>query len=220
MGMLGGETRRSRSSLLPKDGAVSPDKMGEEAERLERLQARIEKDLRSYEAANAVLSKDRGDLAKADEEFDMYTTILARMRALAQEVESNAHKRVATLVSRCLAEVFTDDAYELQVAFVEKRGKTEAELRFHRNGVEVDPLSASGGGVVDVAAFALRIVALALTTPPLRRTIVLDEPFRFVSREYRSTVRDLVQTLAEELDIQFIIVTHDPKLMIGNVIEL
>jgi DNA repair exonuclease SbcCD ATPase subunit len=48
----------------------------------------------------------------------------------------------------------------------------------------------------------------------------LDEPFRFVSDEYQPAVADLMEEMADKLGIQFIIVTHEENLKIGNVIKL
>jgi DNA repair exonuclease SbcCD ATPase subunit len=136
---------------------------------------------------------------------------------VAQTVQSQAHAQIAGIVTRCLRAVF-DDPYDFEIEFQRKRGRTEARLLFQRDGAEVDPLTASGGGVVDVAAFALRLSALVLARPPLRKLLVLDEPFRFVSAEYREKVRILLESLAEDMDVQILMVTHDPALRAGNVV--
>ena len=91
---------------------------------------------------------------------------------------------------------------------------------FTKGGVEVDPMTASGGGVVDVAAFALRLSALALQRPPLRRTLILDEPFKFLSEEYRSRVVDLLDLLSSEMGVQFIMVTHLKEFEVGKVVNI
>lgn len=138
----------------------------------------------------------------------------------AQATQERIHAEIATLVSRCLTVVF-DEPYVFTILFERKRGKTEAKLLFERNGVQVDPMTASGGGIVDVAAFALRLSCLLLSQPSLQRVIVLDEPFKFVSpAESRERLGTLLLTLSAELKIQFIMVTHIEELKIGKVIEL
>jgi len=47
-----------------------------------------------------------------------------------------------------------------------------------------------------------------------------DEPFKFVSAGYRDGVRAMLQMLAAELGIQFIMVTHIPELRCGKIIEI
>ncbi len=154
-------------------------------------------------------------------ESNVEATVAAQeaVQHIAREIQQQAHQRIASVVTRCLQTIF-DDSYELKIDFERKRGKTEARISFVKNGLEVDPLTASGGGVVDVAAFALRLACLSMSRPPLRRVVLLDEPFRFVSAEYRRRIRMLLEMLAKEMGIQFVMVTHFQDLRMGEVIEL
>ncbi len=140
-------------------------------------------------------------------------------QTVAAEVQNKVHEKLAEIVSQCLEAVF-DEPYTFVIRFERKRGRTEARLVFERDGLEVDPLTASGGGVVDVASMALRIGALLLSRPPVRRLLVLDEPFRFVSPDLRGRVRFLLESLAIELKIQIIMVTHDVQIEAGRVVRL
>lgn len=140
-------------------------------------------------------------------------------QAVATIVQQQAHERIAGIVSKCLAVVF-EEPYQFKINFEQKRGKTEARLSFVRDGHELDPTEDSGFGTVDVAAFALRLASLVLARPGRRRTIVLDEPMKFVSRDYHPRIRTMLDMLSKELDVQLIIVTHLPKLQIGKVFEL
>lgn len=138
---------------------------------------------------------------------------------VAQSVQQQAHKRISAVVSRCLGAVF-DDPYEFKIKFEQKRGKTEAVLVFVRDGVEHDPLTSSGGGAVDVAAFALRVACVVLARPAVQRVLIMDEPFKFVSEQYRGRVRSMLETLSNDLGVQIIMVTHVTELVTGKVIEL
>jgi DNA repair exonuclease SbcCD ATPase subunit len=138
---------------------------------------------------------------------------------VAGEIQSTVCGCVAGVVSRCLEAVF-DEPYEFKMEFVERRGRTEVDLKFVREGKEVDPVTASGGGVVDVASFALRLAALLLSGPKARRILVLDEPFKFLSRTYRPKIRQLLSDLASELSIQIIMVTHIEELQTGTIVEV
>lgn len=141
------------------------------------------------------------------------------LQHLAQAVQQQAHERISRVVTSCLEAVF-DDPYEFQIQFERKRGKTEARLRFIRGELDADPLTASGGGMVDVAAFALRVACLVMRRPRVSRVVVLDEPFRFVSKEYQDRVRGMLEQLSKDMDVQIIFVTHNPSFVTGKVIEL
>lgn len=140
-------------------------------------------------------------------------------QAVAQRVQTQTYKRIAGVVSKCLEAVF-DEPYKLNMNFVQRRSRTEVELKFERGGLEVDPLTASGGGVVAVAAFALRLAALMMSKPQLRKLLVLDEAFSHVSSGYRDQVRVMLETLSKEMDVQIVFVTHSSELVCGKVIEI
>jgi DNA repair exonuclease SbcCD ATPase subunit len=144
----------------------------------------------------------------------------ALIQAVAAEVQGKAQRKVSALVSRCLREVFGEHAYLFRLKLEAKRGKTEARPVFVRDGKELDPVDESGLGQVDVAAFALRLAALLLHNPPVRRMMVLDEPFKWVSEEYLPRVRDLLEALATELGVQIVMSTHLRELEVGNVIRI
>lgn len=141
------------------------------------------------------------------------------IQTVAVGVQLEAHQRISGVVSRCLATVF-EEPYVFQLKWDRARGRTEVRMVFMRDGMEVDPMDAAGGGVVDVAAFALRLACLMLHRPSVRRTVVLDEPFKFVSADRRGCVRRMLEDLSEELDVQFIMVTHIEELKCGQIVEV
>lgn len=144
------------------------------------------------------------------------------VQRVAAEIQETAHARIASVVSRCLAAVF-DRPYEFEIVFERARGKTAAVLQFKRGELEIDPMDAAGGGVIDVAAFALRVAGLILSRPPLRRLLVLDEPFSHCKppEVLAPRICRLVETLAAEFSIQFIIVPSvEDHYRIGKVIEI
>jgi DNA repair exonuclease SbcCD ATPase subunit len=173
-----------------------------------------------YEHALRTATDEAEVLDAATQRHEDSRTAQVLLQQVAQAVQQTAHERIASVVSKCLAAVFGDEAYRFRIHFERKRGKTEARIVLERGGREVDPMDAAGGGVVDVAAFALRVSCLVLSQPPRRRLIVADEPFRFVSAEYRPRVAEMVETLAGELEIQFLIVTHSPEFEIGTVVRI
>ncbi len=134
-------------------------------------------------------------------------------------IQHRVHEKIATVVSHCLETVF-EEPYKFRILFERKRGKTDARLVFERGGLHVDPLTASGGGVVDVAAFALRLSCLLLTKPNLRKVLILDEPFRFVSEEYQDRVASMLRQISKDMKVQVVQVTHNERYKIGKVVRL
>jgi DNA repair exonuclease SbcCD ATPase subunit len=187
------------------------------------VRRKVNKLLAEYNHARRTVKEEGVAREVARERLDTTGKAQAVAQSVAQKVQQAAHGRISAVVSRCLAAVFGEDAYTFRIDFVRKRGKTEAVLTFvDKDGNPIDPLDGSGGGAVDVASFALRLASLTFQKPRRRRLVVADEPFKFVSERggFRERVRELIEALAEELDFQFILVTHDRLLEVGKVVEI
>lgn len=135
------------------------------------------------------------------------------LRTFYEQTQSLSVKRLEQLVSYCLRTVFSDQAYEFRIVFETKRNQVEANMVFLRDGAPVDPLEAAGGGCLDVAVCALRLAVILFHVERPRRFIALDEPFRYVSLEYRANLIGLIRELSERYGVQFFIITHDQDLL-------
>jgi len=188
---------------------------------LEAVRKKTNKKLADLELARAQCRQEATASRKANEQIESIQEAQQLTQQVAQGIQQRAHDQIAGVVTRSLTAVF-DEPYTFQIHFDRKRERTEARLVFEKDGLEVDPMTAAGGGVVDVAAFALRLSCLMLSKPPLRRILILDEPFKYVSerRGYRERVRQLLESLAEEMGIQILMVTHIEALQTGDIVEL
>lgn len=174
----------------------------------------------NWAAARKAVKTERAALRTSKQRLGNRIEAQKILQAAAQQIQQQAHQRISAVVEKCLRAVFGEAAYGFRIDFERKRGRTEARMVFVRGKLEVDPLSAAGGGMIDVAAFALRAACLVLTRPPLRRVLILDESFKYVSEEYRSRVADMLTTLSAELGVQVIQVTHAPELQAGKIIQI
>lgn len=143
------------------------------------------------------------------------------VQSIAQAAQELVHSQLAGVVTRCLQAVW-GESYQFRILFDEKRGRTEARFVFCRkDGLELDPLEESSGGVVDVAAFALRLVCIVMAYPRRRRLVVLDEPFKNVRGViYQQRVREMVEQVCTELGFQVILNTDLELLQTGRIVSL
>lgn len=133
----------------------------------------------------------------------------AIIQQVAKETQAQLQYHISELCSLALSAVF-DDPYELQLEFVIRRGKTEADIYFLRDGERMHPISASGGGAVDVASFALRIALWSLARPRTRSVMILDEPFiRLKGKEANRRVLDMVDETSKRMKMQIIMVSDE-----------
>lgn len=172
-----------------------------------------------FRAAQSAFAKERKSLITATDRVADCEEAQKVAQLVAHTVQEQAHRKISSVVSRCLGAVF-DEPYEFKIIFEPKRGRTDARLVFVRDEQEIDPMTASGGGVIDVASFALRLACIMLSKPAVRRVLVMDEPFKFVSAGYVPRVRAMLEQLAAEMRVQFIFVTHVEGLKTGTVVEL
>lgn len=133
------------------------------------------------------------------------------IREVGLKTQQQLSFHISDITSLALEAVFADP-YKLVVDFVQRRNKTECDLYFDRDGNRMEPLSASGGGAVDVASFALRIASWSMQRPKSRNVIILDEPLRFLSANHQEQASQMIKEVSEKLGIQFIIITHEPIL--------
>jgi ABC-type glutathione transport system ATPase component len=132
------------------------------------------------------------------------------VQKVAEETQKQIEYHISNLVTMALSSVFPDP-YEFSLRFVQRRNKTEADLIFSKNGNEGDPMEVSGGGALDVASFALRAAVWSLK--PTRRVLIMDEPFKFVSRDLQPKCFDMMKMISEKLGIQLIVVSHVPEII-------
>jgi DNA repair exonuclease SbcCD ATPase subunit len=133
------------------------------------------------------------------------------IREVGLKTQQSLQFHISDITSLALDAVFPDP-YELAVEFIQRRNKTECDLYFVRDGNKIDPLTASGVGAVDVSSFALRIASWSMMQPRPCNTIILDEPFRFLSEDYQEQASIMLHEISQRLGIQFIIVTHEQVL--------
>jgi len=132
----------------------------------------------------------------------------AVIQKVAQLTQEELKYHVSELVTLALAAVF-DDPYEFEVSFEQRRSQTECDLWFVRDGERVDPLTASGGGAVDVACFALRVALWSLKAHRTRPVLVLDEPLKFLKGDdLPEKGARMIREISERLGIQIIMISH------------
>ena len=132
----------------------------------------------------------------------------AFLQKVAQDTQEQLKIHVEDIVQLALDAIFPDK-YTFEIQFNIAYGKTTAELVFisKQSGHIVDPMVASGGGVVDVCSFALRLACWTLSRG-IDKVIILDEPFRFLSRNLQERAGTLLKELSLKLGIQIIMTTH------------
>ena len=155
--------------------------------------------------ANQIRDCERALAAKKD-----YLIALEEAQAFLQGVAKQTQEQlrfhIRDIVNLCLDTIWPGEI-DFDVQFEIKNGRTAAKLLFLIDGDEVDPLEGEGGGMVHMAAFALRIAVWSLGTT--RNTIILDEPLAALQPlELQLLGFKIIKELSDKLGLQFIIVKN------------
>ena len=129
------------------------------------------------------------------------------IQQVARETQEQLEYHISDMVSMNLETIFDED-YNFGIEFVVKNNRTVCELFYKVNGEKINPLDEDAGGGVDVTSFALRIALWTLQNPRSINTIILDEPFKFLSKDLLPRGCELLTELSKKLNMQFIIITH------------
>ncbi len=150
-----------------------------------------------------VLQKTKNKLKK---ETILKERALEFVKHIALKTQSQLEFHLSDMVSTGLNSVF-DQEYNFKVIFEIKRGKTECRLYFEKDDNLIDPLTMSGLGAADIAAFCLRCAGYSMA-PIYRNTFILDEPFKHLSMIHHEKAAQMMKMLSKKLGIQIIMVTH------------
>jgi len=179
------------------------------------MASEIEKIRQNLERRKGALGKVQADLKTARRELKRqqirrkqleHALEISKQVGLKTQKELEYH--LSNLVSAAIASVFPQNPYAFRIQFVERRGKTECDLFLEREGELIDAMSAAGGGVVDVAALALRIAALSMKGRTVRQILLLDEPFKHLSMDLQGAAEEMLHELAHQVGVQVICNSH------------
>lgn len=196
---------------------------------LTQLRHRVDKIKSSYDLAFVQVRSESIKLSDLEARTGFIKEAQDVTQGVAQVIQQQAHEKIAKVVTACLQTVFPDMNYEFKLKFERKRNRTEAtpvlikdghELENPYDKTERDNKSSESGGVLDVAGFTCQVAAIMLSKPAIRLLFVMDEPFKGVAVEYRDGLRQMIEMLARDFGIQFVLVTHMTELETGKVIKL
>ena len=180
--------------MLDKYFSILSEKIGQKQKIEENLQRRsknlenLEKNLKNIEKAQIVIQE------------------------VAKKTQEQVKFHIEDIVGLALESVFPDQ-YNFVLEFEIKRNKTEANIYFTQNGEKMKPMDSMGGGVIDVASFALRVALWSLKLDKKNNTMILDEPMKWLSEDLQERAGEMMKKISEKLKIQFLMVSHVKNLI-------
>jgi len=181
---------------------------------LQSIRQKYEQKVGRRDQIAADLTSIISTLEAVEKEITISEKAQAIISAVARATQEELQYRIEEPVSLALAAVYENNPYKMSAKFeITGRGTTECRLAFERNDNLIKPLEASGGGPVDVASFALRVGSWSLAQPRSRATLILDEPFKWISRGRMPLAGQMLQEISKQLGLQIIMISHIPELI-------
>ncbi len=172
---------------------------------------------------NEQISASETKLKKLAHKKEIYQKSVELLTLVQKATKEKIKKGFEQIVTYALRYIYNDDyAFELEFG---RRGNLQ-EIDFNVKAPDFkesfDPKDTSGGGVLDILSLALRIALLELAKPKIEGFIVLDEPFKHLSKNYLQRAGTFLKVINERINRQIIMVTHKSELLLDadNIIEI
>jgi hypothetical protein len=145
-------------------------------------------------------------VSAAEEEQAVLQKTEKVLKHLVERLAKKDLSKMDDLVTYGLNTVFPGRDIKFKTELVERGNKIKINLKTLYNGSLVDPDNKSSITVVE--SFLLRILCIAkLKKAPL---LLMDETFSAVGSEYIENISKLISKLAKKLNIDILLVTHNP----------
>ncbi len=136
---------------------------------------------------------------------------------VAEQTQKKLEYHISSITSMAMSSVFPDPN-DIVLEFVQRRGKTEADIFLEKNGNRIKPIDKgelrTSGGVVDVGSFALQIALWSLQSKKSRSILILDEPLKWLKGgDLPQKGADMIKEISNKLNIQIIMVSHNSELI-------
>lgn len=126
-----------------------------------------------------------------------------------QAVRQTMQKSFEEVITLALQHIF-GEGYRFEIAF-DRRGNlsvADFNIKSPNLSIPADPLDSSGGGVIDVVGFALRVALLELHVPKIEGPIILDESFKHLSSMHLYNCANFLGQVSAKINRQIILVSH------------
>lgn len=197
---------------------------------IDQVSARVQALTRREAEVSGAISTLSSDLAEYRQlisgllsEVDVADRSKAVLEAYAVEQQNDLQSSIEDLCTRGLQTVF-QQPLEFKMDFKIMRGQPEVSFSvvsyINGDAFEMDIPNSFGGGLAVVCAVLLRIIVLKYLVEQgkVSPVLILDEPLAALSPSYpsdeaeslRSRMASFLRAVCDELNVQIILVTHEP----------
>jgi hypothetical protein len=183
---------------------------------IDHLRSQADRLTGARDAAVKRVSATRKAIKDMEDEGELLSLVQVVLRTLIDQEVTTGVKAVEKLLTEGLRTVFHDQKLSVEAEVSISRGKVSVDLiTVHERpdgtvirGVTND---AFGGAVATVQSVLLRIIVMKRRG--LRPLLLLDESLPAFDGNYVQNMGEFLQLICERLDIDILLVTHNPALV-------
>lgn len=185
------------------------------AEQFKMIVDNLKNDLKVKRKQEELLIARKDDIEKKIEELnvDKLNQSLTLLQKLSESQRNKAKFRLEELGTKAL-QYSLGEEYEMRITIDSTRKRPQAYVKVYNSirDVETNPYEDNGGGVIDIISVALRLVVLQAQQPAINGPVLVDEPFKMVSKEYIPMIVDFLKKISEDFGRQIIMISHNDYL--------
>lgn len=172
-----------------------------------------------YKRKVAVVERITQQLERAKEEKDAVSAAIdvqekaqAILLALEENWRKDFERGIEQVITEGLEIVFGKGlAFHIDTNI--RAGASSITFEVETPTAQTEIQDAEGGSLVQVVSFLLRLILIKASRPAMRQVVVLDEAFAGIDEDNVPLVALLVRKMADDSDVQVIMVTHDRHYM-------
>ena len=153
------------------------------------------------------LEEKKEEIQKDINNINKETDTLLELKDFLMSVSANYRDQLCNLFTSLVTEALTS-IFEKDIRFNIKlytyRNEPAIDVSVIEDNLEVDPQKSCGGGLNDIISFVIKIIFIYLKKSS--KIIILDEPLKFLSRDYIEQSSNFIRDISKRLNIQIILV--------------
>ena len=181
-------------------------------EKIKHLKTLIDKNTFIKDSLEEKQEKIQKDINNINKETDTLLELKDFLMSVSANYRDQLCNLFTSLVTEALTSIFEKDI-RFNIKLYSYRNEPAIDVSVIENNLEVDPQKSCGGGLNDIISFVIKIIFIYLKKSS--RIIILDEPLKFLSRDYIEQSSNFIHEISKRMNIQIILVSHKPDLEIS-----
>ena len=181
-------------------------------EKINQLKSIVEKNTFLKDSLENKREKIQQDIKKINDDSKILLELKEFLLIVSANYRDQLCKLFTSLVTEALSSIFEKDI-RFQIKLYSYRNEPAIDVSVIENNLEIDPQKSCGGGLNDIISFVIKIIFIHLKKSS--KIIILDEPLKFLSRDYIEQSSNFIRDISKRMNVQIILVSHKPDLEIS-----